>query len=194
MKRSVNIFGWSTICISVILIASQFLSLVIANSVDQVAGLLEGYPGLKTGILGAMMDMFEYNRIWSIYSICYFLGTLIGGIQFVRFRESGRRILEIACWIGLLNACVDTAMSFNFWKEMENVMGTVVGGMGLPLNQLNPLGIGAIVVGFFIWVIPSLGIIFYLRRPSLRVLMIQKTNSPTMEMPLSVGDRAKRQG
>jgi hypothetical protein len=172
MKRSVNIFGWSTIIVSLILIVTQLMSLAIANSVDQLTGLLGGYPGFKTGVLGTMTDMFEYNRIWSIYSIFYFLCTLVGGILFVRLREIGRKILEIACWVGLLNACVDTTISYLFWKEMEAAMHAFVGSMGMSLSQMNPLGIGAIALGFLIWVIPSIGIIVYLRKPSLRALMI----------------------
>lgn len=182
MKRSVSIFGWSTIVVSIILICSQFLSLVITNSMDQISGLLSGYPGLKTGVLGPMTDMFAYNRIWSMYSICYFIVTLVGGIRFVRFREIGRRILEIACWVGILNACVDTAVSYSFWKDMEAAMTTMVGGMGMALDQLNPLGIGAIIAGFFIWVIPSVGIIYYLRRPSTRALMINATDHVASSM------------
>jgi hypothetical protein len=171
VKRSVSIFGWSTIVVSAILIFSQLLSLAITSSVNQISGLLSGYPGFKTGVMGPMMDMFEYNRIWSIYSICYFLVTLVGGILFVRFRETGRKILEIACWVGILNAFIDTAVTYSFWKQMEIAVASTVGEMGMSLNQLNPLGLGAIIAGFFLWVIPSVGIIVYLRRPSLRVLM-----------------------
>ena len=178
MRRSVYFCGLSTIIVSVILIFSQLVNLAITNSMGQITGSLGGYPGLKSGILDSMADMFEYNRIWSFYSIVYFVGTLIGGIQFVRFRESGRRILEIACWVGMLNACVDTTASYMFWKEMETAMSVVVGGMGGALSQMNPLGLGAIIVGFFIWVIPSIGIIMYLRRPMLRALM-----SPQYEAP-----------
>jgi hypothetical protein len=133
-----------------------------------------------------MEDMFEYNRIWSIYSISYFLVTLIGGIQFVRFQESGRRILELACWVGMLNACVDTTASYMFWKDMETAMRAVVGGMELALSQVNPIGLGAIIVGFFIWVIPSMGIIVYLRRPLLRALMVSQKKAP---QELSVSGR-----
>lgn len=181
MKRSVYIFGWSTIVVSVILILSQLLSLAISNSIDQISGLLGGYPGLKTGVIGPMMEMLAYNRVWSIYSIAYFLVTLTGGILFIRLRESGRKILEIACWVGILNACVDTAVTYSFWKDMESAMTTMVGDMGMALNQLNPLGIGTIIAGFFIWVIPSIGIIVYLRRPSLRVLMNSTVNPPHPE-------------
>jgi len=171
MKRSVLFFGWSTIIVSVILIFSQIIGLAITSSVDQITGLLGDYPGVKIGILDPMKDMFAYDRIWSYYSICYFLVTLGAAIQFVRLREIGRRILEIACWVGMLNACVDTIVSYGFWKQMEALMGTLSGGVGLPLNQLNPLGLGSIIVGFFLWIIPSVGILVFLRRPALRAFM-----------------------
>ena len=171
MERSVQIFGWSTIVVSVILMFSQLLNLAITDSVNQLSQLVGAYPGFKSGVMGPMMDMFEYNRIWSIYSIVYFIVTLVGGILFVRFKEVGRKILEVACWVGILNAFIDTAISYSFWKQMEAAVTATVGGMGMSLDQLNPLGLGAIIVGFFIWVIPSSGIIIYLRRPSLRALM-----------------------
>jgi hypothetical protein len=182
MKRSVAVFGWSTIIVSVLLVFSQFLSLVMTDSINQMAGLLNGYPGFKADSFSAMTDLFEYNRIWSLYSICYFLVTLVGGIQFVRFRETGRLILEVACWVGMLNACIDTTASYFFWKSMEAAMNSAVGGMGMgmSLQQLNPLGLGAIIVGFFIWIIPSVGIAVYLRRPSLRALMIRRQENTTL--------------
>ena len=171
MKRSVYIFGWATIVVSVVLAFSQLLNLAITNSMDQIAGLFGGYPGLRNGILSSLKDLFEYNRIWSIYSILYFLVTLFGGIQFVRLKEIGRRVLEIASWVGIVNACIDTTVSYLFWNDMEAAMRMTEGSIGLSLQQLNPLGFGAIVVGFFVWVIPSIGIIVYLRRPSLKSLM-----------------------
>jgi hypothetical protein len=174
MKQSVTVFGWSTIIFSSVLVVSQLSNLLISNSIGEINGLLAGYPGLKTGFLDTMTKMFEYNRIWSIYSVFYFFGTLIGGIQFVRLREIGRRILLMASWVGIINACIDTTMSYIFWKDMETTMSSIVGGMGMSLQQLNPLGLGAIIVGFFVWVIPSIGIIVYLRRPSLRTQMIQE--------------------
>jgi hypothetical protein len=61
-------------------------------------------------------------------------------------------------------------------------MNSAVGGMGMgmSLQQLNPLGLGAIIVGFFIWIIPSVGIAVYLRRPSLRALMIRRQENTTL--------------
>ncbi|HET9130953.1 MAG TPA: hypothetical protein VFO86_08400 [Terriglobia bacterium] len=172
MKRSVTIFGWSTIVVSVILILSQLLSLAISNTIDQFTGLLGNYPGFKSDSLGPLLDMFEYNRIWSVYSIVYFLATFAGAILFVRFKETGRRILEITCWVGMLNACVDTVMTWSYWKAMENSMHTLVGGMAGSMIQMDSLGLGTIIFGFLIWVIPSIGILVYLRRPSLKALMV----------------------
>ncbi len=172
MKQSVYIFGWSTIVVSVILILSQFMNLAITGSVDQVVGLFGSYPGLKSTALGPMVAMFTYSRIWSVYSIVYFALTCTGGIQFVQFKEGGRRILEIACWIGLLNACVDTVVSYSLWNRMDSAMRVLTGGIGVTVERISPYGLGAIIVGFFIWVVPSIGIIFYLRRPALRSLMV----------------------
>ena len=192
MRRSVYFFGWSTVVVSFILFFSQIIGLAVTNSIDQVSGLLGGYPGMKGGLLGTMSDMFEYNRIWSVYSMFYFAVTLVGGVLFVRFREIGRKILEIACWVGMVNACIDTVVNYVFWQDMEESMKSLVGGIGIALQQLNPLGLGAIIVGFLIWVIPSIGIVIYLRRPSLRALMnkngapqVPPTSPNTRESPLT---------
>ena len=171
MKLSAYIFGWSTIVISFLLIISELVNLALNASVDQVTGLLGGYAGLKASGLGPLMELFTYNRIWSIYSIAYFLVTLGGGIQFIRLRESGRKTLEVASWVGLLNACIETCMTYMFWSRMEASMSATAGGSGLTLVEMNPLGLGTIILGFFLWVIPSGGIIVYLRRSSLRALM-----------------------
>jgi hypothetical protein len=189
MKRSIYFFGWSTIIVSVILILSQFLSIAISNSVDQITGLVDGYPGIKNGALRSMSDMFTYNRIWSVYSIGYFLVTLVGGILFVRFQETGRRTLEIACWVGILNACVDTTASYIFWNDLETAMIGLAGGMGISGSQLNPLGLGTIIVGFLIWIVPSIGIVFYLRRPSLKAQMIQNSGTAGFEGPTRASTR-----
>jgi hypothetical protein len=172
MKRSVYFFGWATLIASALLVLSQLMNLVIAGSVDQVAGLLSGYSNLKSASLGPLMDMFTYNRIWSVYSIAYFSCTFVGAIQFLRFREIGRKILEIACWIGFFNACVDTAASYVFWTRMQSAMGTMAGGLGVTMAQISGYGAGAILAGFFLWVVPSIGIVVYLRRNSLKALMI----------------------
>ncbi len=123
--------------------------------------------------MDSMSDLFEYNRIWSMYTIVYFIATMVGAILFVQYREMGRRILEIVCWVGILNACVDSVASYLLWKNMESMMSGLVGGIGMSLGQLNPLGLGAIVGGFLLWVIPSIAILRYLRKPDLKALMKQ---------------------
>ncbi len=176
--RSVKLLGWSTIVVSVIVICSELFGLVLAQSLDQFSRMLNAFPQFKTG---PMSDLLDYNRIWSIYSIFYFMATLVGAAMFVGYRETGRRILEVAAWVGILNACIDSIMSYTYWRAMESSLSGLTGMAGMPIAQLNPIGLGAIILGFFLWVIPSVGFIVYLRRPSLRALM--KSSSPST--PLS---------
>jgi hypothetical protein len=57
------------------------------------------------------------------------------------------------------------------WKNMQTAIFAVTRNMGLGLGSLNPLGMFTIVAGFFLWIIPSIGMIVYLRSPKLRALM-----------------------
>ncbi len=171
MNRSVKIIGWSTIILSIIVICSNLFGMMMAVSYDQLGAVLNAVPQLRTGSLDTMADLVEYNKVWTVYSIVYFAAVLGGAILFTQYRESGRKILEIACWVGILNACIDSVMSYIFWDRTQQMMSQLAGGLGVSLAQLNPLGIGAIVLGFFLWVVPCFGMIFYLRRPALRALM-----------------------
>ena len=171
MNRSVKVIGWSTIALSVPIIVSDLISMMLSASDDQMVALLNAFPQLKTGPMVTMSGLFEYNRVWSVYTILYFAVTLAGAILFVQFRARGRRILEVLCWVGLLNAVIDSIAGYVFWKDMEAMISGFAGGIGMPLAQLNPLGLGAVILGFFLWTIPSIGMIIYLRRPSLKALM-----------------------
>ena len=64
-------------------------------------------------------------------------------------------ILEIACWVGMVNACIDSFVSFILWKQMQAALSTVTGMMGMDLGNLNPLGMATIILGFFLWIIPT---------------------------------------
>jgi hypothetical protein len=79
--------------------------------------------------------------------------------------------LEIAGWVGLLNACVDTLLSYSIWKNMQAMMSAVSGLMGMRGGDLNPLGLVTILAGFFFWIVPAIGMIVYLRKPKLTELM-----------------------
>jgi hypothetical protein len=169
MSRSIHILGWSTALFSIIIILSEFSNL-LTNPMEQFNVVFQMFPQAK-GSMDAMTDIFQYNRIWSAYTILYFCFVLSGSILFLRFKETGRMILEIACWIGLLNACVDSFLSFIFWKQMQAALSSVEGTLGMGLGDLNPLGIATILIGFFLWIIPAIGMVVYLRKPAIKALV-----------------------
>jgi hypothetical protein len=137
---------------------------------EQFNMVFKMFPQAKSGT-DAIAEMFQYSRIWSVYSILYFVYVFIGSIQFIRFKAIGRMILEIACWVGLMNACIDSFISYMLLKQMQAMLSTVTGIMGMGLGNLNPLGMATIILGFFLWIIPMIGMIVYLRKPGLKVLM-----------------------
>jgi hypothetical protein len=169
MPRSVSVIGWSTILFSIIIILTEFFGL-LSNPMEQLNVLFSAFPQARNG-MESMTPLFQYNRIWSFYTILYFLNVLAGAIQFVRFQEIGRKILEIACWVGMVNACVDSLLSYILWKNMQAALSTVMGTMGMSLGYINPLGMTTIILGFFLWIIPSIGMILYLRSPKIKANM-----------------------
>lgn len=169
MLRSARIIGWSTALFSIIIILSE-VSNLLTDPMEQLNIVFNMFPQAKIG-METMTDIFQYSRIWSVYTILYFLFVFVGSIQFIRFQAIGRLLLEIACWIGLVNACIDSFLSYILWKNMQAALSNVTGNMGMDLVNLNPLGIGAIAFGFFLWIIPTIGMIVYLRRPALKALM-----------------------
>jgi hypothetical protein len=115
------------------------------------------------------MDLYSYSRIWTWYGILFFVFALVAGVQFVRLRAWGRKALEIVCWVGIFNALADTLLSFLIWKNMQDTLAMVMRGMGgSQYSFINPLGFFTIILGFFLWIIPSVGMVFYLRRPVIR--------------------------
>lgn len=171
MPRSISVIGWSTILFSIILILTEFFSL-LSNPMEQLNVLFSTFPQARNS-MESVTELFQYNRIWSIYSILYFLVVLSGAIQFIRFHAIGRTILEIACWVGMVNACADSLLSYILWKNMQAALANVMGTMGMSLGYINPLGIITIIIGFFFWIIPSIGMIFYLRNPKIKAIMEQ---------------------
>jgi hypothetical protein len=166
---SIPVIGWSTIMASVIMIAVDAMSLFSFNTLDSLnldASMLSQYvpQGMKK-----VMDLYSYSRVWTCYGILFFGFALFAGIQFVRLRAWGRKALEIVCWVGMFNAFVDTALSFVIWKNMQDTLSMVMRGAGgSQYSFINPLGFFTIVLGFFLWVIPSIGMVIYLRRPVIR--------------------------
>jgi hypothetical protein len=103
--------------------------------------------------------------------IFFFCGVLVGAAQFVRYHESGRKILEITCWVGLVNACMDSFLSYILWKNTQDAFSAVMKSMGARLGNLSLIGIVTLILGFFLWIIPSIGMIVYLRSHKLKALM-----------------------
>jgi hypothetical protein len=97
--------------------------------------------------------------------------VLVGAVFFVRYLEKGRRILEIACWIGLINACSDSILSYIQWKYLHSAFTSAIKTMGGGLGNLFLLGMIPIILGFFLWIIPSIVMIVYFRSSKLKMLM-----------------------
>jgi hypothetical protein len=169
MPRSISFIGWSTILFSIIIISIEFFGL-FSNPMQQLNAILVTFPQARTG-MESMTDLFQYNLLWSIYTIIYFVVVLGGAIQFIRFHAIGRTILEIACWVGMANACIDSLLSYILWKKMQTALSAVTGMMGLNMGQINPFGIITLAVGFFLWIIPSIAMILYLRNPKIKTAM-----------------------
>jgi len=172
---SIPVIGWSTIMASVIMIAVDAMSLLSFNTLDGFnldSAMISQYvpQGMKK-----VMDLYSYSRIWTWYGMVFFAFALVAGIQFVRLRAWGRKALEIVCWIGIFNALADTTLSFLIWKNMQDTLSMVMRGMGgSQYSFINPLGFFAIVFGFILWIIPSVGMVIYLRRPVIRQAVNRK--------------------
>jgi len=166
---SIPVIGWSTIMASVIMIAVNAMSLLSFNALDSFnldSSLLNQYvpQGMKK-----VMDLYSYSRIWTLYGILFFGFALVAGIQFVRLRAWGRKALELVCWVGIFNAFADTILSFLIWKNMQDTLSMVMRSSGgSQYSFINPLGFFMIVLGFVLWLVPSVGMVFYLRRPAIR--------------------------
>ncbi len=169
MPRSISVVGWSTVLFSIIIILTEFFGL-LSNPMEQLNVLFSAFPQARNG-MESVNELLQYNRIWSIYTILYFFVVLAGAIQFVRVRAIGRTILESACWVGIVNAFVDSLLSYILWKNMQEALSKVTGTMGMSLEYINPLGIITIILGFFLWVVPSIGMILYFRSPKIKTIM-----------------------
>ena len=168
---SITVIGWTTVIASAIMIVVNAMSLLSFTMLDTL-DLNVNMPLVSQYVPQSMkkvMDLYRYSRWWTGYGILFFGFALVAGFQFLRFRAWGRKALEIACWIGLANAVVDSTLSYAIWKNMQDTLSMALRGLGGgQYSYINPLGFVTIVVGFFLWIIPSVGMIIYLRRPAIR--------------------------
>ena len=168
---SIAIIGWTTVVASAIMIVVNAMSLVSYSMLDTL-DLNVNIPMMSQYLPQSMkkvIDLYRYSRWWTAYGMVFFGFVLVAGVQFLRLRAWGRRALEIACWIGMVNAVVDSALSYLIWKNMQDTLSMALSGLGGgQYSNMNPLGLFTIVVGFILWIVPSAGVIIYLRRPSIR--------------------------
>ncbi len=169
MIKSIPIIGWSAILLSIIVIAIEIFNL-FSNPIEQLEPLLNFTPQFRNSI-EAINQLFTYNRIWSSYLIIYFLFIIVGSAQFLRFKSVGSKILEIVCWIGILNAIADSFFSYILWKNVREAFANTMPSIGTSIAAFSALGYITIVIGFLLWIIPSIGMIIYLRRVKLKLLM-----------------------
>jgi hypothetical protein len=162
---SITIIGWVTVIASAIMIVVDAMSLLSYGMIDTL-DLNINMPMVSQYVPQSMkkvFDLYRYSRWWTGYGILFFGFVLVAGIQFLRFRAWGRKALEAACWIGLVNALVDTALS------RQDALSMALQGMGGgQTSYINLLGFFTIVVDILLWIIPSVGMILYLRRPAIR--------------------------
>jgi hypothetical protein len=146
---SVIVIGWCTVIASGIMVLVDLVSLLSFSAYDTL-GL--NSPLLAPYLPQAMKkvtDLYRYSRIWTAYGIFYFMFVLFAGIQFLRLRAWGRTAMEAACWIGLLNAIVDTLLSYTTWHNMQEMLSAVLRDLGGgQYSYLNPIGFFTIIAGF----------------------------------------------
>ena len=166
---SVQVLGWITTLTAAALILVNVFGLQAFNALENFD---LGGSALSKMLPDSMRDVLElskYSRWWNIYGILFFVFLLISGIQFARCRAWGRAALEIACWIGLINAVVETSLSYLIWKRTQDAMGDVLRNLGGgQYGSFDQIGVVSIVLGFLFWVAPCVGMIIYLRAPKIR--------------------------
>ncbi len=164
MPRPSRAIGWSVAISSALMILWELIGLLTSSAAEDLANTLNMMPGGGASATATALTIMRYNRGWSLYTIVYFLYTLAASLLFLRSHPRGRRLLEIACWVGIVNGIVDTAVSMMLWNEMEKALTSLVGPMSVRFLSWNPFGLVLIVAGFFLWLFPTVGLLIYLRR------------------------------
>jgi hypothetical protein len=178
LAKTIRTIGWSAIAISIIAIASESVNLLHYDPLRQLVSILRMLPQQHREELSGPIDAFRYNRIWSIYAVLYFIFVLIGAIQLVRFRASGRILLECAATVGILNACLDAYLNYILWKNLGAMMSSIIGRSGMSLENLNPFGMLSIAGSFALWIVPSILLIIYLRKPAVGAFLTKAHDAP----------------
>lgn len=179
LAKTIRTIGWSAIAISIIVVISESINLLLYNPARQLDFILQMLPNQRRAELSTSVNIFRYSQIWSVYTILYFLFVLLGAVQFIRFRASGRTLLEYAASIGILNACLESSLNFAIWKNLQSILSSVVGYLGVPAQNFRPFGILSIIGSFALWIVPSVSLIVYLRKPAVRTFLEEHHSAGT---------------
>lgn len=116
--------------------------------------------------------LIAFNRILAGAELLYFLVVAMATVGLLRFREWGRKTLETCCWVGLGLGAGESVLSYAIWREMQLSLEGLLRSIGAGQHSITtPLGTAAILLGLLLWVVPTVGIGLYLRRPGIRALM-----------------------
>jgi len=171
---SVWLFGLSTSLIAVIMVLSELFNVLSERA-------LEGM-GLDMNLLARMiprefqslLDLYAYSRYASAFNVIYFTFVLVASIMFLQLRRSGRLLLEIAAWFGLVDGMVESILGYLIMEQLQTSMAAMMRGVGAGGYSLQlSLGPAATIFGLIVWLIPSVGCIIFLRRRSIREIMIR---------------------
>ena len=166
IPRAILVVGWTTAFASIFMIVMNIFSLVSSAAMGEMMPDPNLLGGRMPPSLHAVMQVYQYTQYWLVYGIVYFSFVLVAALQFLRLKAWGRKTFEAACWIGIFNAFADTAFSYYSWHAMKIAMGDLIGQYGGGLSGLHQLGLAAILFGFVLWIVPCVGLIIFVRRPS----------------------------
>ncbi len=156
--------GWSIAIFSVIMMLWESVGLLTSSAAEDLVNVLNTMPGGGASATATALATMHYDRAWSVYAIVYFAFTLTASVLFLRDHPRGRRLLAIACWVGIANGIADTTVSMMLWNRMEQALTSLVGPMSVRFLSWNPFGLVLILAGFILWLIPTVALLVYLRR------------------------------
>lgn len=166
---SILFIGWSSIIASGLMMFINLFSLFTYGAFDEMgfsSPLLSQYVSAS---LRAVLELYRYTWWWTLYGILYFAFVLVAGIQFVQLKAWGRKALEVACWVGFVNALIDTTLGYLIWSKTQEAFSEVLRGLGgNQYSFINQAGLASIFVGLVLWVVPCGGLIVFLKKQSVR--------------------------
>ncbi|MGB2867040.1 MAG: hypothetical protein WBD36_01195 [Bacteroidota bacterium] len=170
---SVRIVGIPLLVVAFVSIILNVSNLVLPNELESGLKMLHQISRMPDSTMEeSLYGLITLSRILAGVEILYFLVAAIGAVGFLQLREWGRKILEIGCWVGLGFGAGETVLSYTIWREMQLSLAGLLKSLGAGQYTLaTPLGMAAILLGLLLWVVPTVGIGVYLRRPNVRALM-----------------------